>query len=376
MQERADIQRYEEDEIDLKELVKTLWHNRVKIVVVTSVITVLAVMYAFVKTPIYEVKSNVQIGYIGKELIADPSTLVKVLNVVFNVEDKVKSDTEFVSEVLSISLNKKIKNFIEIKTDAISNEEALSKNKEVVKYIEEKYKANIEQFIAQNNNIINDLKLDIRNIETLEKKNIQRKMELLLSQDVVKIEEEIKFYKNTKIKALEIKRKLYKKKLKQYTKEIKSIYKNNKNSKDTATLAISSIQMVNYQNLILDAQNKIEDYKVELVKIKSETIPNLERKKENIINDALRKLEYRLKVILPNKVVKLKEKIKEQNYSASSVNVQNSVVVGDYVVKDHPVKPKKKLIVVVAFVTGLILSIFLVFFLEFFKGFKKEDFED
>jgi uncharacterized protein involved in exopolysaccharide biosynthesis len=36
-------------------------------------------------------------------------------------------------------------------------------------------------------------------------------------------------------------------------------------------------------------------------------------------------------------------------------------------------KPKRALIVVVAFVTGLILSIFLVFFLEFIRGSKEED---
>ena len=347
-----------------------------KIVSITSVITILAIVYVFIKTPIYEVKSNVQIGYIDKDLIAEPTTLVKVLNVVFNVEDKVKNDTKFVSEVASISQNKKIKNFIEIKTDAISNEKALAKNKEVIKYIQDKYKLKIEQYIAKNNNIVNDLELKIKNIETLEKKNLQRKMELLLTQDVVKIDDEINFYKNTKIKVLEMKRKLYEQKLKQYTKEIKNIYKNNKNSKETAILAISSIQMVNYQNLILNAQNKIEDYKVELAKINSEIIPDLKRKKENILKDALRKLEYKSKVTLPNKITQLEEKVKQQTYLTSSSNVQNSVVVGDYIIKEYPIKPKKKLIVVVAFVTGLILSIFLVFFLEFLKGFKKEDFED
>jgi uncharacterized protein involved in exopolysaccharide biosynthesis len=49
------------------------------------------------------------------------------------------------------------------------------------------------------------------------------------------------------------------------------------------------------------------------------------------------------------------------------------MVVGEYIAKDYPIKPKKRLIVTVAFVTGFILSIFLVFFIEFIKGFKEEE---
>ena len=46
-------------------------------------------------------------------------------------------------------------------------------------------------------------------------------------------------------------------------------------------------------------------------------------------------------------------------------NYKNTHIVGEIITNDYPIKPKKKLIVTVAFVTGLILSIFLVFFLEF-----------
>ena len=47
--------------------------------------------------------------------------------------------------------------------------------------------------------------------------------------------------------------------------------------------------------------------------------------------------------------------------------------VGKIKIEDTPInKPKKKLIVAVAFVTGFILSIFLVFFMEFIKGIREE----
>ena len=48
--------------------------------------------------------------------------------------------------------------------------------------------------------------------------------------------------------------------------------------------------------------------------------------------------------------------------------------VGDINIGNEPVnKPKKKLIVVVSFVTGFILSIFLVFFMEFIRSFKNKN---
>ncbi|WP_373073939.1 Wzz/FepE/Etk N-terminal domain-containing protein [Sulfurimonas sp.] len=46
--------------------------------------------------------------------------------------------------------------------------------------------------------------------------------------------------------------------------------------------------------------------------------------------------------------------------------------VGDIVIGNKPVnKPKKKLIVILAFITGFILSIFLVIFIEFVRSFKE-----
>ena len=48
--------------------------------------------------------------------------------------------------------------------------------------------------------------------------------------------------------------------------------------------------------------------------------------------------------------------------------------IGDITISNEPInKPKKSLIITVAFVTGFILSIFLVFFIEFVRSFKKEE---
>jgi len=480
----------QEDEIDLRELFNTLYKYKIFIIVFTLGITILAIVYAYMKTPIYEVKSNVQIGFIGDKLVDDSDVIVKKLNIIFNVDDKPNTKNKLISEVSSITTNKKLKNFIEIKTEAITNDDTLKKNKEVVSYLQKLYKPKIDQYIFNTKNQIKSTQQAINNINNFEKKNLQRKIDLLKTQkiaeidekinilrqqdikklqrqikllktqdipkinekinileeqdikklqrqikllktqDIPKINEKIEFFSKVKIPTLTTKIKFHTDKLKEYTIAVNNLYKNNKNSKDTTAQTISSIQMVNYQNLILNSQNKIEDLKLAIEKIRNETIlnlqrekeninnitikdlqlkinninditiknlqrekeninnitikdlqlkidniknitiKNLQRQKENIQNDTIRKLEYQLHVGLGNKEAKLQEKIKQLNYNLCSQNIQNSHIVGHYIIHDYPVKPKKKLIIIVAFVTGLILSVFLVFLYTFIK---KED---
>lgn len=441
---KVNVKTFEEDEIDLKELFKTIWKKRLLIVVITFIITILAIVYAYLKTPIYQVKSNIQIGFIGnaegeQNLLDNPDAIVKKLSIIFEVQadDKVKTEDKFISEVSSISQNKKVKNYIEIKTEAISNEEALKKNKEVLDYLQNQYKGKIDLYTRNIINQIEDIKIEIRNISDFEIKNIehelkvlerqkltssQKRIDVIKNQDIKKLEQKIvqvneqqiveinnkiNFLQVTTLNSIDKKIDFHSKKLNEYTNSIEKIYKDMKeNSNDSASNTIASIQMVNYQNLILNSQNKIEDLKISKEKIQNETVPNLirkiknlkeitirdlklqiqnlkditlvnlEKEKENLKNDTLRKLKYKIDVTLANKKIKLEQKIQNLNYNISKQNMQNSSLVGNYIVKDYPVKPKKKLIVVVAFVTGLILSIFLVFFLEFAKGFKKEDFEN
>ena len=59
----------QEDEIDLRELFITIWNKKIFIMAFTSIVTILSIIYAYSKTPIYEVKSVIRIGYIGQELL-------------------------------------------------------------------------------------------------------------------------------------------------------------------------------------------------------------------------------------------------------------------------------------------------------------------
>lgn len=366
------FKQYQEDEIDLRELWKAIVKQKVLIVVFTSIVTIVALIWVTTKISIYEVKSTLQIGFIGENLIEDPSSLIKTANLVFNVENKTPRKEDFISEVTSILVSKKLNNFVEIKTQGISNAEGLIKNKEVVAYIQNKYQGFIDQYILNSNNEVKNVQIQISNLENLEIKSTQRQIELLESQKIIEIDEKIKFYKKIKLKSLKEKIQLHSTKIDQYTKSVNKLYKNNNKITNSTVQAISSLQMVNYQNLILNSQNNVENLKIEIEKIFHETIKNLQKEKSNLQHDALRKLIYKLEVLLPQKKAKLYNKINRLKFNNSELNIQNSKVIGNYIIDDDPVEPKKGLIIAVAFVIGLMLSIFLALFLNFIK---KTDYE-
>jgi uncharacterized protein involved in exopolysaccharide biosynthesis len=74
-----------------------------------------------------------------------------------------------------------------------------------------------------------------------------------------------------------------------------------------------------------------------------------------------------------NKISYLKNNKNDIKFTLDPQKLQKTALIGNVDVRENPIKPKKKLIVIVAFITGLTLSIFLVFFLAFMTGIKKED---
>jgi len=494
-QEETNMQYIEEDSIDLRELWATLMKRKMLVIIMTGLITFLAVVYVLVKQPIYGVKSNIEVGYIGDKLVNETGVLIKILKIVFNVEDKIESKDEFVSEVVSVSGHKKLKNFIEVKSEGISKEEALKKNQEVLAYLQAQHQAEINQYISNIKYNIETTRREIKNIDSFEIKNIQeqikrlktqkiaqidekikklkeqdisklqkkisllktqkivqidekikklkeqdipklqKKISLLKTQKIVQIDEKIKFLKEVKLETIQSKIDFHTEKLKEYTDAVNKLYKESKSSSDATAVTVASMQMVNYQNLILNSQNKIEDLKIEKETILTETIislqrdkeniqevsirdlqleidninnitivhlqrekeniqgvsirdlqleidninnitiVNLQREKENISNESIRKLQHKIDVEFVNKKIELNKKISQFIFNMSELNVQNSKLIGEYIIKDYPVKPKKKLVVVVAFITGLMLSIFIAFFLEFIQTGRKNEAE-
>ena len=297
----------EEDEIDLKELFKTIWAKKIFIVIFTLVVTILAGFYAYSKTPIYEAKALLEIGEYKKNPVDDAVALEKKLSTIFiDMEKNLKDKT---SEISNISVVKGLKNFLEIKSESTSNEEAKNEILKVLTFVQNEHEKILDDVKKQK-------EMELRNID-LQISDIKSKSVALIDK---KIENNIK-----NLKSLE-------EQLKQVDENLKKI--------DSLNPSLAALKLMEKR----DITNSINTI----------TIQNfeLESKKDELLTTTLYKLEESKKII---------------ELSLLPHNYKNTQIVGEIMTNDFPVKPKKKLIVAVAFVTGFIISIFLVFLFNFIK---------
>ena len=117
MKDREYIQ---EDEIDLRELFKTIWEKKLFVILFTSIVTLVAIIYVLVKNPIpiYQGKAFLEIGKIqsqtfGQALFDNPTDLAQILNIEYKVEASIPKATISLLEITSKNENKeKIQNNI------------------------------------------------------------------------------------------------------------------------------------------------------------------------------------------------------------------------------------------------------------------------
>lgn len=388
------IDHIQKDEIDLKELFKVICNYKVFIVVFTAIVTLLSIVYTLTIIPIYEVKSVVRIGFIGENLVEQPKILEQKLRLVFDVENNHKSLQEK-AYVSDINIIKGVDDFLQISTQSYSNDLALEQNKEVVAFLQNEYKYQIDEFALKTQTNIKNFEKQIDYINNVTKVNILRAIDKINNQDIVKIDEKIRllkeqdlfelnekinFIKTVEIKTIDNKIKFNENKLKEYENLLIDISKTK--SIDTTQAMLMQMQILNTQNLILNLQNQIENLikerenfillvvnnlemqKKNLIDIK---LRDFELEKQNLINDEIETLKTKLNIDLEQKINDLQNQISFEELKLVNNRAVNSELVGNYIVKDNPIKPKKSLIVVVAFITGFILSIFMVFIYNFVR---------
>ena len=110
MKDREYIQ---EDEIDLRELFKTIWEKKLFVILFTSIVTLIAIVYVLVKNPIpiYQGKAFLEIGKIqsqtfGQDLFDDPTDLAQILSIEYKVEASIPKATISLLEITSKNENK------------------------------------------------------------------------------------------------------------------------------------------------------------------------------------------------------------------------------------------------------------------------------
>ena len=316
---------YIEDEIDLRELFKTIWNRRIFILVFTTVLTVLAIVYVSIKTPIYEAKAVVEVGNYKTEIrniqgeisiqnvdLDDAIELSKRLSTLFIDLKKNDKDKEF--EITKINLSKGMKNFIEISSESTSNELATKGLNDIIIYTKNIHSKILEDVKEKNDLEIKNINSSISNIENEKIININKKIDLY-NENIINLEEQMK----SVIETLK-----------------------NMNTLDYSITALKLMEKRDISNEIITNKSNLYD---------------LIERKESLINVDLNKLKERKKLLetltLPH-------------------NLKNTEIAGNILVSENAIKPKKSLIVVVAFVTGFILSIFLVFFMGFVSSMRKE----
>lgn len=314
MQEQKYIQ---EDEIDLREIFKSIFERKYFILIFTLIITILAIIYVSIKTPIYEAKAVIEIGSYKTEsdevrVVDNLNEFSKKLSTIFI--DLRKNDIEKESEITNISISKGMKNYIEISSQAISNDLALKEIEAVLSFTKDEHGKFLNDIKEKNKIQISNIDNSVKNLQE-QIVNIDRKIELY-EKNVINLEEQMKFVLES----------------------LKNI-----NSLDPSIAALKLMEKRDISNDIISNKSQLFD-----LMIKKESISNLE-------------------------INKLIERKKILESLTLDYNIKNSDIIGKIQINDYPVKPKKALVVVVSFVTGFILSIFIIFFMQFIQGLKKEE---
>ena len=252
---------YYNKEIDLKKIFLIITDYKKFIFIFTFLLTSLSVVYTFLKEPIYEIETNIQVGHIYNNYLIDPQVLKIFIANNFNNQNKK-------IPYVKVSMINNTKDILSIKIYSCSNDSAKAYLNKILDSIKNKEEPELK-FIFQ----------DIR----------------------------------FKINALEDRQKKLKEQLSNLNNKIKDI-------KDSFAMQIllSNINNINYQ----------------------------------IFNNNLKIKSYR-------------------NYFLP-VNMKRTEIVGHIKQSNEPIKPRKKMIVVVAFITALILAILLAFIIEFIKNIKKD----
>ncbi len=115
---------YEEDEIDLRELFKTIWAHRWFIAIFTGIVTLVAVIYAFLKTPVYEIQASLQIGYMhnsnnSNNYIINPYALKIYID--SNFGKKVREELPYIDT----SFEKRANSILNLTIYAYSNDDGI-----------------------------------------------------------------------------------------------------------------------------------------------------------------------------------------------------------------------------------------------------------
>ncbi|MGP1561254.1 MAG: GNVR domain-containing protein [Helicobacteraceae bacterium] len=347
-----------EEEIDLKEILLTLLKHKLFIALFTALAVGVAAVYVALKKPIYEAEAVLEIGNyrilvdrsgthriqydIVFTYVDDMTRLIQNLKTIFMPKSSAKEQEAWVEK---ISRTKDGGNFLEISTNAFSRDLAAQKLQTVIDYIALNHQKILDQVFLQQKLILQDLQIDIDTLKNIQIATLDNNISYFEKKYLPLAEEKLKFL-DASIKKTE----------KNIAETDKDILKTQNSNPSLA--AISTIKKSNLEMELLELklkQTETMEAKERAIKVQ---IPSLKQEKERLVTADLQSL--------------LNKKTLRQKYLELE-NFVNTKIVGEIVVPEKPVKPRKALIIVVSLLSGFVMAVFLVFVKEFLKTLKDKN---
>lgn len=347
-------------------------------------------MYAFAATPWYKVVTLVETGYYkndnGEEvLVANTSEIVQKLTIQY--VDLLKDVEGLECRVQKISEEKNNKKFLNIEVVAVSNDIAKEQINKIVgdlagehrdilnAYLEIKrvQLANIDRQINfLKNNVIIEKQQQIEYVKNIQIPRIDRQIAYMREVVISEAERNIAVIDSINIPSVETNIALNKQRLKAYEAKLEEL-QTNKNIKIGENLILKQMleqgfysQITNLEQGIISLEQQREvlltqtrpNAQDRLDKLNSVELENMQAERDTIINDKLPTLQRELANLQTEELNKLLDQRNIVELSLNPYNYQNTQIVSDIVMSKNPVKPKKAIIIAIAFLSSLMLSIF------------------
>jgi len=288
---------YQDDEIDLFELGKKVWRYKKFIFLFTGIVSLLAVVYVFMATPWYKATATIETGHYTND--NNEENLVAnspdiIQKLTVKYIDLLKGVQGLDYQVQKISMVKDSKKFFDIEVIAKTNDIALKQINKMV-----------EDLANEHQKVINGY-VELKKIQLA---NIDSQINFLKNNKMVEKQQQIEYLKSMQIPRLD----------KQITNKDKT----------------------NTQDKLIEA-----------------TLKDIQAERGISTNDKLLSLEKELLNLQTEELIKLFDQKSHIEFMLKPYNYQNTHIVSNVIISNKPVKPKRIIIVVIAFLSSLMLSTF------------------
>ena len=296
---------YQDDEIDLFELGKKVWRYKKFIFLFTGIVSLFAIVYVFMATPWYKAAATIETGYYTNDnneenLVANSSDSMQKLTVKYI--DLLKGVEGLDYQVQKITESKYDKKFFDVEVIAKTNDIAVKQINKMV-----------EDLANEHQKVINGY-MELKKIQLA---NIDSQINFLKNNKIVEKQQQIEYLKSMQIPRLD--------------KQITNLEQYTTLEKDKT----------NTQDKLIEA-----------------TLKDMQAERDISTNDKLLSLQKELLNLQTEELNKLLDKKSHIEFILKPDNYQNTHVVSNVIISNKPVKPKKIIIVAIAFLSSLMLSTF------------------